>query len=334
MQESITTKQDMNTVFFIGNGFDINLGMETRYSDFYRYYKDIESSSDIIKKLKEEIAEGIVNWSDLELAFGKYTIHLKDLEEFDEVYEDIVNNLAEYLVLVEEKTDLKAAKVEDFLKDLILPENYLADEDIQELRTYRSNWSTSEWHVNIITLNYTKSIERLMNGINKSSPIGTSTYGHNVYYKNIEHIHGFTNNRLVLGLNDISQIDNVNFHEKEEIVEGLIKVKCNQVQRHNIDKKCERLIEGADIICIFGSSIGDTDNHWWQLIGSQLRRHCRIIIFSRGENIKERFAQKAARSKRSIISLFLNKTNLSHDEIDQFKRNIYVGMNTHIFDIM
>ncbi len=28
----------MNTLFFIGNGFDINLGLPTRYRDFYRYY--------------------------------------------------------------------------------------------------------------------------------------------------------------------------------------------------------------------------------------------------------------------------------------------------------
>ena len=59
----------MNILFFIGNGFDINLGMKTRYSDFYKYYKDIESKSNVIQKLKEEIAERIVNWSDLELGF-------------------------------------------------------------------------------------------------------------------------------------------------------------------------------------------------------------------------------------------------------------------------
>lgn len=135
-------------------------------------------------------------------------------------------------------------------------------------------------------------------------------------------------------MNDISQIDNVKFHEKEEIMEVLIKTKCNQVQRHNIDKICERLIDKANLICIFGSSIGDTDNHWWQLIGDQLRENCRIIIFSRGEEIRERFAQKAARTKRSIKSLFLKKTNLSNDEIKEYEGNIYVGINARLFNII
>jgi hypothetical protein len=28
----------MNILFLIGNGFDLNLGMKTRYVDFYNYY--------------------------------------------------------------------------------------------------------------------------------------------------------------------------------------------------------------------------------------------------------------------------------------------------------
>lgn len=323
----------MNILFFIGNGFDINLGMKTRYSDFYEYYKGTESKSSIIKDLKEEIANGIVNWSDLELAFGKYTKKLKDLNEFDEVYEDIVNNLAEYLTEEESKYDFKKIKLDTFLEDLRSPEYYLADEDVQEIRSYQSNWSNYSWSVNIITLNYTRSIERIMDGSIKDIAIGPDIYNHTVTFKDIHHIHGYTDNRLVLGLNDISQIDNVEFHEKEEIIEALIKIKCNQVQRHNVDKVCKRLIDEANLICIFGSSIGDTDNHWWQLIGDQLRKNCRIIIFSKGEEIKERFAQKAARTKRSIRNLFLKKTDLSNDEVKQYEGNIYIGVNTKLFNI-
>ena len=29
----------MNVTFFIGNGFDINIGLKTKYSDFYPYFK-------------------------------------------------------------------------------------------------------------------------------------------------------------------------------------------------------------------------------------------------------------------------------------------------------
>lgn len=30
----------MNITFFIGNGFDINIGLKTKYSDFLYYYLD------------------------------------------------------------------------------------------------------------------------------------------------------------------------------------------------------------------------------------------------------------------------------------------------------
>ena len=44
----------MITTFFIGNGFDINIGLKTSYWDFYSYYKTIETENDVIKHFKEE----------------------------------------------------------------------------------------------------------------------------------------------------------------------------------------------------------------------------------------------------------------------------------------
>ncbi len=41
----------MKVIYIIGNGFDINLGMKTKYSDFYTYYQTINSKSILIKNL-------------------------------------------------------------------------------------------------------------------------------------------------------------------------------------------------------------------------------------------------------------------------------------------
>jgi hypothetical protein len=323
----------MNIVYFIGNGFDINLGMKTRYSEFYEVYKTKTSKSELITELKKEIAEGIINWSDLELAFGKYTVKLNNIKEFDEVFEDVVDNLAEYLITEEKKFEVKKVKLESFYNNLSNPESFLTEEDIRELKQYKNQWINNSWNIDIITLNYTTTIERIFG--DKDSNIEIGIHDHRqIIFKNIYHIHGYTDKRTILGVNDISQIEKVDFHENEEILEALIKTKCNRVQRHNIDKTCERIISNANLICIFGSSIGDTDNHWWQLIGEQLRKNSKIIIFSKGEDIKERFAQKVVRTKRSIKSLFLNKTNLTEEEKKQFGENIYVGVNTKMFNII
>ena len=322
----------MNVVYFIGNGFDINLGMKTRYPDFYEYYKTIISKSKLINELKKEISEGIVNWSDLELAFGKHTVKLNDIKEFDEVYEDVVDNLADYLISEEDKFDFKKVRVDLFFKNLGYPEDFLTNEDIQELSEYKNKWQNQAWNVNIITLNYTTTIEKIIGETLADFEIGTHHH-HQIIFRKIHHIHGYTDKRTILGVNDISQIDKIDFHENEEILEALIKTKCNRVQRHNIDKICERNINEANLICIFGSSLGDTDNYWWEVIGEQLRKNSKIIIFSKGEDIKERFAQKAVRKKRLIKNLFLSKTNLSEEEKNTFQENIYVGINTEMFNI-
>ena len=61
----------------IGNGFDINQGLKTSYKDFYRdYYLKQDSSESVIDELKSAISGDIENWSDLELAIGKYTAHI------------------------------------------------------------------------------------------------------------------------------------------------------------------------------------------------------------------------------------------------------------------
>lgn len=322
----------MKILYFIGNGFDINLGMNTRYSDFYSYYKLQPSKNDIVSNLKREISANIDNWSDLELALGKYTCYMRDINDFDEVFEDIVDNLADYLSKLEQSYDFENINKDKFFENLCNPENSLTNEDIQELKVYKQNWHSKEWHVKIVSFNYTTMIEKFLN--NPTFPISIgSNDGFNIFLKDIQHIHGFTDKLTVLGVNDISQIDNVEFHTNQEVLEALIKTKCNKVQRHNVDKICENQVNEADLICIFGSSLGETDNYWWQLISEQLRRKIRLIIFSKGDLIKDRFGQKVERNRRAIKTIFLDKTNLTVEEKQLYGENIYVGFNTNMFNI-
>ena len=96
----------MNILFFIGNGFDINIGMNTRYSDFYNYYQKVKSQNHTVRKVKSNISSNIENWSDLELALGSYTTNLKGLNDFDEMFEDIGLELSKFLQAEEKKNRL------------------------------------------------------------------------------------------------------------------------------------------------------------------------------------------------------------------------------------
>ena len=66
----------------VGNGFDINLGLKTTYSEFIESYLKDDSSNEQITAFKniirDEIKENPATWADAEMAFGKLTSAFKD----------------------------------------------------------------------------------------------------------------------------------------------------------------------------------------------------------------------------------------------------------------
>ncbi|MFT4644463.1 MAG: hypothetical protein ACI8ZX_000866 [Planctomycetota bacterium] len=321
----------MNIVFVIGNGFDINLSLNTRYSDFYEVYKNTASKNDSIKKLKKNISKSIENWSDLELALGQYTNEIKTKGEFIDVFEDIGDNLADYLLKEESKLDISNIDQEKLFKYLSYPENYLTKAQKDKITLFRETWHNMHWHINVITLNYTNSFETII-----KKPINELKIGdhHNayIYYQGIQHLHGYMDNRMVLGVNDISQIKNESFHNMDEVLDAFVKNNCNIAMQHDIDKICSENIYRANLICIFGSSIGETDKLWWENIGTSLLGNCSLIIFEKRELIPDRRSYKKKEFREDIKNSFLNKTSLNEEQKKEVFDKIFVGINTKLFD--
>ena len=69
----------MNITYLIGNGFDLNLGLKTKYADFLQEYRNIESGDLVIGKFKSDIANNLKHWADAESAFGEYTERFNDV---------------------------------------------------------------------------------------------------------------------------------------------------------------------------------------------------------------------------------------------------------------
>lgn len=323
----------MKILHILGNGFDLNLGLKTSYKDFYDYYKSIDSTKNSINKLKTNISENFKNWSDLELALGKYTEEFKTIDDFDEVFEDIGEQLATYLIKEESMFDVKLINQKKFTENLVKPEVYLPLAESNKIRNYKLNFSTTPWNVDIVTFNYTRTIDKIIEGI-KESDIGNHIGNTGkVTLRKIEHIHGYVDDRMVLGVNDISQLENKAFHKNVDVLEAIVKQDCNLAYGHTIDDKFKRKIKQADFISIFGSSLGDTDNIWWELIGQRIKeKNIPVLIFTRGEEvISPRIGYKNNRTKRNMRNYFLKKTKLSKDEIEQVKDNIFVALDTSMF---
>ncbi len=324
----------MNILHIIGNGFDLNLGLKTSYKDFYDYYSGIESDIEGVDKLKRAISKNYLNWSDLELALGEYTEVFNTVQEFDQVFEDLGDHLAKYLSNEEKNFLIDKIDMGEFFRDLVKPEDLMPQRDKEKIKRYKHNFVSGTWHVDVFTLNYTRVIDKI---IGEKSNINLGHHLNNsgsVIFRGVEHIHGYVDDRMVLGVNDITQLKNKEFHNEIDVLEAIIKEKCNKAYRHTIDTQFEAKIKRANLISIFGASIGDSDNMWWGLIGHKLINDIPIIIFTKEEVVAKRIGYKQNRAERRLREHFLSKTSLTDEQKEQFGHNLYIVLNAPMFNRM
>ena len=169
----------MNIVFLIGNGFDLNLDLETRYRNFYDYYIALPSKNPTIEKFKKELSENLDNWADLELELGKYAnkFGIENENDFVELLYDIQDALADYL----DKQDVAFTVTEDDKKkaisDLSEFEKYLTQREREEYLVYKNPLKTSNFDVKVITFNYTQTFEKIYGWNSRTLDLGSRRIG-------------------------------------------------------------------------------------------------------------------------------------------------------------
>jgi len=322
----------MEILYIIGNGFDLNLDLKTSYNHFYQYYKTIETNNVNVQKLKENISATYDSWANLELALGSYTQYLNKTEELDDILLDIGEKLSKYLHLEEGKLENYEINREKFFDYLCYPEKLFLPTDKENLLKIKSEWKNDQWNLNIYTFNYTSVIEKIFGDEQKDVLLAYHNINRPIQLGEIKHIHGYLDNDMVIGVNDISQIKNESFHSNRDVLESIVKSECNRANRNNIDRQLTNKINAANLICIFGSSIGETDNKWWELIGERLKYNCHLIIFTKGAEIPPRIRHMQARAERTIRDSFLSKTNLTEKRMESVEERIFIGLNSGIFD--
>lgn len=261
----------MNVLFILGNGFDINLGLKTRYQDFYDTYSKSHNDNDAIMRLKKHIGKNTDGyWSDLELALGEYTNEFKCIEDFDEVVDDIKSSLSSYLEKVETDFSNFNVDIKRFLYDLVSFEEYLIPTDQDKVLQLKKKFKDHNWHTEIVTFNYTNIVEQLNDDV-EGDLIGHQYNSNlkNILNKNVIHIHGLVSDGMILGVNDLSQVSNTELHDNIDIEESIVKPKCNEANGDKSDFYFNTKIEKANIICAFGLSFGDSDKIWWEKIGER-----------------------------------------------------------------
>lgn len=274
----------MNILYILGNGFDKAQGMATSYPEFYQYLMKNKGSIHL-EQLKKDINENTELWSDMEEALGKFTSQIFDASNFDDLYFELSERLQKYLKNEEDNYNPSDQQKEKFIKDFINPFQYIETTDttnfIKLLTEKRPVGYPDTQDISVITFNYTNTLERLLpndivgesNNYSNSYAIDSSHFLHNII-----HIHGQLGDSIIIGVDNEEQIANEQFRSNPDIKDLLVKEQSNSVMGNTRQAQCERLIKNADVILLYGVSLGTTDAHWWNLIREMFEKKDLHII--------------------------------------------------------
>lgn len=321
----------MEVLFLLGNGFDINLKLPTDYQSFYDDYLNQESSSDLVSVLKGYLSqERYQTWADLEWGLGQYTTQVKTVEDLEVIYFDLSDHLRTYLHNLAKSFEPTAPMKEVIFRGLSGPHFFLPDGMKREIVSFIGG---NQRNVNVISFNYTDTFERIVGFGEKtvSYPIQLDRYA---VLNSIRHIHmSLADSDFIMGVNDENQIRNQNMLN-DAYRNLLVKPHINQQLQNLVDEECLRLIGQADLICLFGLSLGKTDLMWWEAIGKRMMTsHARLIYFVYDKTKvtrNSRIIGKMQESRTLLLERFGIEKN--QDQNDLLKR-IYIGYNTKVFRV-
>lgn len=332
-----------NISFLIGNGFDINIGLKTKFTDVKKEYLKLDSKDPRINNFKEVLKRDHENWSDFETAMGKYT------EKFNrdnkEVYIFQIESFLEVLINKFEKEEARIDYTGNkdhiylvFKESLTEFYNYLSEKSKLILRPFiRAINDTQEYIYNFIIFNYTNVLEKCLENIKSENgklnlrTIPIHNISHQVKDKigKILHVHGTLQENPILGVDNKEQILNSELADDKEFQWDIIKTKINEELEENYDIEAKNIISNSSIICIFGMSIGITDKTWWSNIFEWLKteqnRH--LVIFYYSDN-KTKIPSMKIKHKYKIKDIFFDVVGIDDvHEREKYYKRIHIAKN-------
>lgn len=260
-------------VYLIGNGFDLDIGIDSSYSTYYRskYFIDLCTKSPIASYIKGLIEKDYKeNWVDFEEAIKLYCINVlgnesamdnerfikfQNLRDFEDHFKEIRNSIADFLSEQASKVDLSI--VPD-TKNSILIAKEIVDR-FEKTSNLRSGLISENDNIKIITFNYTDTLTKLIEIEARNKWAVSNGYGEkftNNFQKikdSIIHIHGsLESNNIILGIEDVEDI----IPKETFIVRKSIHVDYTKFSLGIMSK--------ANNVTIFGHSLGISDEMYFK----------------------------------------------------------------------
>ena len=330
----------MNVTFLIGNGFDLNLGLDTTYKDFIKGYqfttsKDTDNIKNFKKILKEDRNKEL--WAQAEIAFGQYTSSFNEGEgeKFSECQKDFCKKLAIYLKKEEKKVNFqdKEEKIKKIFSRFSKFRNSFPLQERMVLDSVYNIYQYSDRIMNFICFNYTRTLDNCIDFAKKiEGVLGKHVAGNNTYvhtFGQVQHVHGTVNEKMVFGVNDKSQIAKPEVFQCEDgdiFENNFIKQQTNASYLEDADNKAKSLIINSNIIYIYGMSFGETDKIWWERVCLWLNNNSNnhVIVYKHDAPEKGVLEIDYQRYERKIKKELTRHSDLDKAIIDKIQKRIHV----------
>lgn len=253
---------------------------------------------------------------------------IEEKEKYLERFEDFVSAFNAYLE--EEENNLNySEEIGLVMKNAVSTYFHIREADKIAMQSIYGRYNDKRKY-NFISFNYTRSIDNcvklLADELKKDNDklVGST-----------EHIHGYIDTNMIMGVNDSTQITNPDFANDVDVVEEIVKPQQNSDARTRYESKVTSLINNSHVICIYGMSIGATDKKWWNLISHWLAGNSarKLVILKYVKEYNPRFTYLQRRITNSIINDFLMYSDLPADKKEEIKKNIYIGANHNVFEM-
>ena len=332
----------LNITFLIGNGFDIGMGMKSRFKDFFPIYQFLsQDKKPEIKQLADEIGGDYETWADFESKLGEYTLEFtpKTKQNFINQVKDFEQEFIMYLT--DQETTLcfdDAERISNMMKEALsnfyLNDN-LARESENKIKDLFSAHFLDEHIYNFINYNYTSVLSDALNTIPQTIVRKRKTVrgDRNDKIGRIVNVHGKCNSNPIIGLNDVGQIANKDLAKDERFTRLILKPSLTQLLRQGNDTEATLLIKKSTIICVYGMSLGATDKKWWDLILSWLSGSAerQLILFDYDEKYTAN-TQFEWLEKEDYFIDRLSKYNINTSvDVEKLRPRIHIAVHKNIF---
>lgn len=320
----------MKVVIFTGNGFDLALGLDTRYEHLLGWlskndFGKIPALREFVSLVNANLSDGDIRWCDLEnaLALVRYdrlksmTIRNGELNLIGtsanyaaNIIIQLKQALKEFLLLQQGRLQLpldstKMAEIRKGIleKIFIEIESFLGEDSMGEVR--------------FLNLNYTNTLSKIFG------------------YSRVVHVHGKLEGNnpdsIIIGVdrNRQSEVESI-LGEYAELVD-----KNGQISFSGIgltDGEVEEQVKGADLMLFFGVSFGDSDYRIWKIVARQLLRNCslKLIVWKYDKNPQAIIDNNEMSFQHKWKYEILNSFQLPHKE--EFASRIHIPSFTSALD--